>query len=86
MLLQIDKVLRCKEEVLRTDIVEGVKRTNQCGNNFVVVQFENGTVNSFCAGELDNSFDADASEEFKQYVIKDIWLLSDKGKTLRKLL
>ncbi|EOL45804.1 hypothetical protein [Enterococcus caccae] len=51
-----------------------------------MVEFTDGTVRSFSAGEVDNSFDADVAEEFKEYIISQIWLLNDEGKTLRQLI
>lgn len=89
MLLQIDKVLKSdigegKTATLRTDIVAEVKRTNHC-ENFVMVEFNDGNVKSFASGEVDTSFDADVAEEFKEYVISQVWLLNDDGKTLRQL-
>lgn len=86
MLLQIDKILKGKEEVVRTDIIEGVKRTNYC-EDFLMVELNDGDVKTFAKGEIDNSFDADVSEEFKSsYIISQVWLLNDEGKTLRKLI
>lgn len=90
MLLQIDKFLKAdigegKEATLRTDIADGVKRTNCC-EDFVMVEFNDGKVRSFAKGEIDYSFDADVAEEFKEYVISQVWLLNDDGKTLRQLI
>lgn len=90
MLLQIDKVLKSddekgKEATTRTDIIEGVKRTNSC-EGFLMVHFYDGTVHSFSIDEKDRSFNIDTSEEFKNYLISQVWLLNNEGKTLRKLL
>ncbi|MFU0786984.1 MULTISPECIES: hypothetical protein [Enterococcus] len=90
MLLQIDKFLKSdvgtdKEAVLRTDIIEGVNRTNRC-EGFLMVHFNDGTVHSFSIDEEDNSFNLDTAEEFKGYLISQVWLLNNEGKTLRKLL
>jgi hypothetical protein len=85
MLLQIDKFLEGKEGALRTDIIDGVKRINHC-ENFVMVEFNDGRAQSFAGGEIDHSFDIDVSKEFKEYIISQIWLLNDNGKTLRQLI
>lgn len=86
MLLQIDKVLESKKEVVRTDIIEGVKRTNYC-EDFLMVELNDGDIKTFAKGEIDNSFNPDVSEEFKSsYIINRVWLLNDEGKTLRKLI
>lgn len=86
MLLQIDKVLESKKKVVRTDIIEGVKRTNYC-EDFLMVELNDGDIKTFAKGEIDNSFNPDVSEEFKSsYIINRVWLLNDEGKTLRKLI
>lgn len=86
MLLQIDKVLESKKEMVRTDIIEGVKRTNYC-EDFLMVELNDGDIKTFAKGEIDNSFNPDVSEEFKSsYIINRVWLLNDEGKTLRKLI
>lgn len=90
MLLQIDKFLKSdvgegKEAVLRIDIIEGVKRTNRI-DGFLMVHFHDDSVYSFSINEKDSSFNIDTSEEFKDYLISQVWLLNDEGKTLRKLL
>lgn len=88
MLLQIDKVLKKeigngKTAILRTDIIEGVKRT--CvAEKFVQVHFRNGEVKSYANGEKDEI--EDVAEEWNEYKISAIWLLNDEGKTLRKLI
>ena len=90
MLLQIDKFLKSdvgegKEAVLRTDIIEGVKRTNRI-DGFLMVHFHDDSVYSFSINEKDSSFTIDTSEKLKDYLISQVWLLNDEGKTLRKLL
>lgn len=52
-----------------------------------MVELNDGDVKTFAKGEIDNSFNADVSEEFKSsYIINQVWLLNDEGKTLRKLI
>ena len=88
MLLQIDKVLKKEigtngEAHLRSDIIEGVKRTCY-SEGFVQVHFRDGTCDSYTIGgkeKIDN-----VAEEWNDYKTTGLWLLNDEGKTLRKLL
>lgn len=86
MLLQIDKFLK-KEgspKVMRTDIIGEVTRTNQM-EDFVMVRFKDGSVVSFSSKTKDNSFKIDCSLEMHEYLVSQVWLLNDEGKTIRKL-
>lgn len=88
MLLQIDKVLKkgigSDEGVhLRSDIIEGVKRTCH-SENFVQVHFRDGTCDAYSLGGKDRI--DNVAEEWNDYKTTGLWLLNDEGKTLRKLL
>lgn len=88
MILQIDKVLKKGigtngEAHLRSDIIEGVKRTCY-SEGFVQVHFRDGTCDAYSIGgkeKIDN-----VAEEWNDYKTTGLWLLNDEGKTLRKLL
>lgn len=83
MILQINKEL---DGTKRTDLLDGVKRTNCLGNDYVMVQFLNGDVHSYSKDGLDSWFDVDCAPEMHDYTIKAIWLLNDEGKTLKRLI
>ena len=84
MILQINKVLE-RTDTLREDMIGDVKRTNTV-DGFVMVELSNGDVLTLSKDSEDVSFDLDVSPEFKAYIVKDVWLLNDQGKTLRKLI